>query len=85
MKLITAREFSTEYLFRVHLDEAKLDGQGNPDQAYVQEFRFGLVPPPGQTKTEHLATILKEVKALCMPQVAPPTEGVALAAEGSTL
>ena len=85
MKLITARELPSEYLFRVHVDETKLDGQGNPDPAYVQEFRYGLEPPPGQTTDGYLAAILKEVKALCIQQIETSTEGIALAAEGATL
>lgn len=85
MKLITARELPTEYLFRVHLDEAKVDTKGDPEPAHVQEFRFGLEPPLGQTKTQYLANIKSEVKLLCQLEVAPAPTGIKLAEEGQAL
>lgn len=84
MKLITAREHSTAYRFRVHLDESKTDSQGGPDPAYVKEYRFSKTPPPGQTAAEYLARVLAEVKALAAMSAAADT-AVALPAEGTTL
>lgn len=85
MKIIEAKDMGNEYCFCVHLDETKLDANGNPDPAYLKYFAWGKQPPSGQTATQYLASIKNEMKLLCQLDLDTLNAGTALAMEGTVL
>ena len=79
IRMLTARERDIDYHFRVWADTSKtisvrdqdnpgLDDAPNmitvPDPAYVDEFTWSRVVPPGLTRAQYLASIRSEVRAL---------------------
>lgn len=65
MKIIEATEFPNEYLYKIHIDDTKIDDAGKPLPEYIQEFKWGNAPPEGQTKAKYIANIKREMKLLC--------------------
>lgn len=55
LKYLTAEKQPTQYFFRVQLDE-------NPEN--VREYAWGLTPPEGQTETQYLDNIKREISLL---------------------
>lgn len=85
MKIIEAKDMSTEYCFCVHIDETKLDANGKPDPAYLKDFTWGKQPPIGQTATQYLTSIKKEMKLLCQLELEKLNVGIPLAMEDTVL
>lgn len=85
MKVLLARDTGTEFRFRVHLDDTKVDANGEPDPEWVEEFAWGKEPPPGRTPTQYLADIQREMKMLCEQRLAAKNQGAPLSMEGQTL
>ena len=85
MKLITAREHSTEYRFSVHIDEAQRLPDASPDPAYVVEYRWPKQPPEGQSPAAYLASIQREMRLLAQLRLAEAAPGTPLLMEGATL
>lgn len=59
MKYLTAEKQSTQFFFRVHMDITKPQ---TPDN--VREYSWGLTPPTGQTETQYLDNIKREIGLL---------------------
>ena len=86
MKLIKARELATEYRFVIHLDETKVNRDGEPDPTYVFECVWGKEPPEGQTKAQYLAMIKREMKLLAQGELSSRlATGTILTMEGTIL
>lgn len=64
MKYLVAEKQQTQYFFRVHMDESKTLEDTSPDPTYVCKFTWGLTPPEGQTVTEYLENIKREIGLL---------------------
>ena len=89
MKLLLARERGGVLRFRVHLDEGRLGADGQPDPAWIEEWRWTATAPDGRTRPQYLADIRRELRLLADARLAdlaaPPDTGVALPGEGQTV
>ena len=87
MKILRLRLLSTgEYRIVVHLDTAKVDGQGNPDPHYVYTTNWPE-KPDGMTHSEYLQQQRPRIRQLCQRVLAriEATEGQPLQGEGDPL
>jgi len=64
MKFLKAEKQPTQYYFQVWMDETKKQSDGTPGPAYVGEYAWGIQPPEGQTDTDYLASIKREIGLL---------------------
>lgn len=64
MRYLRAVEQTTHFLFRVHMDETKNRPDGTPDPAYILEYSWFKEPPAGQTRSEYLTNIKREIGLL---------------------
>lgn len=87
IRCLTARARPGGYFVRVHLDEARVDADGQPDAAYVREYVFALPPPPSVTAAAYRSGVTAEVRLLAQAELAAltPAAGTALSIEGTVL
>lgn len=95
MTILTARRFTTppRLLFRIHLDDTKVDGGGQPDPRYIltverpvpDSWRDRTAPQ----RTAYLTALRTELTELATARLDQLTEddagGIALPFEGQTL
>ncbi len=71
MKALYARQvYGRGFVVRVHLDDTRRLGDGQPDPAYVREYVFPSEHPEGHTKSRYLANIRREVRILSEHELA---------------
>jgi len=64
MKYLKAEKQRIQYFFQVHMDETKKLADGTPDPNFVREYIWGIQPLEGQTETDYLASIKREIGLL---------------------
>jgi hypothetical protein len=87
MKIIKARDTGAAYEFCVHLDTAKPNADGTPDEAWCMDLTWGKEPPEGVSASDHMASIQREMKLLAQAELARKQAGAGtkLALEGTAL
>ena len=87
MKMLVARETDMAYHFEVHLDETKLDKNGDPNKNYVVSYDWSKQIPDGLTESVYLVNIKKEIKLLSQLELSKRIVGVGtkLAGEGASI
>lgn len=75
MRILEAREVGSEFVFRIHTDDAKVipapEGGGPlPDPDYLLDVGVPKALPAGMTRPQYLAKCRQDIKALAVAELA---------------
>jgi hypothetical protein len=73
VKYLKAEKQVNQFYFVVLIDDTQVNADGTPKEEYVKEFSWTIQTPEGQTETEYLANIKKEIQLLADHEVGKMT------------